>query len=199
MPKLWTKTIEAHRQAVRDAAVDAAAALVAEQGLRSVTMSQIAERTGIGRATLYKYFADVEAILAAWHERLIGTHLERLAELREQPIGPVARLRTVLLAYAQLQHEYHSSELVALLHHGEQVAEAHRQLASFVRDQIAEAARGGELRDDVAPAELAAYCLHAVSAAAALPSRTAVQRLVEVTLSGLRPPPRASAGASPSD
>lgn len=35
-----------------------------------MTMSRIAEEIGIGRATLYKYFPDVEAILLAWHERL---------------------------------------------------------------------------------------------------------------------------------
>jgi len=75
MPKLWDETIEAHRRAVRDATLDTAAALVAERGLRAVTMSQIAEETGIGRATLYKYFPDVEAILVAWHERHISAHL----------------------------------------------------------------------------------------------------------------------------
>jgi AcrR family transcriptional regulator len=48
-----------HRDApseVRDVIVETTAALVAEHGLRAVTMSQIAEDTGIGRATLYKYF-----------------------------------------------------------------------------------------------------------------------------------------------
>src|SRR5215207_197927 len=63
VPNLWNETIEAHRAAVREAILDTAMVLVAEQGLRSVTMSQIAEKTGIGRATLYKYFSDVEAIL----------------------------------------------------------------------------------------------------------------------------------------
>src|SRR6266849_6773540 len=71
MPKLWTETIEAHRREVRDAILDTTAALVADQGLRSVTMSHIAEETGIGRATLYKYFSGVEAILLAWHERQV--------------------------------------------------------------------------------------------------------------------------------
>ena len=79
MPKLWTETIDAHRRAVRDAALDATAALVAEHGLTSVTMSQIATETGVGRATLYKYFPDVEAILLAWHERQITRHLQHLA------------------------------------------------------------------------------------------------------------------------
>ena len=75
VPKLWTDTIQAHRREVRLAVLDVTAALVAEHGLRSVTMSQIAEKTGIGRATLYKYFPDVEAILLAWHERQITGHL----------------------------------------------------------------------------------------------------------------------------
>ena len=69
MPKLWSETIEAHRRDVRGAILDTTAELVAEHGLLSVTMSQNAEATGIGRATLYKYFSDVEAILVARHER----------------------------------------------------------------------------------------------------------------------------------
>jgi len=51
----------------------------------------------------------------------------------------------------------------------------------------AEAAQAGDLRDDVAPDELAAYCLHALSAASVAGSKAAVQRLVAVTLAGLRP------------
>jgi AcrR family transcriptional regulator len=62
MPKLWNQTIKEHRQEVHDAILDTVAALVAKHGLRSMMMSQIAEETGIGRATLYKYFADIEAI-----------------------------------------------------------------------------------------------------------------------------------------
>src|SRR5919202_1202932 len=65
VPRLWNETIEAHRRTVRGAILETTATLVAEHGLRSVRMSQIAEKTGIGRATLYKYFPDVEAILLA--------------------------------------------------------------------------------------------------------------------------------------
>src|SRR6266705_2400829 len=85
VPKLWNETIESHRREVREAILDTTAALVFERGLRAVTMSQIAEQTGIGRATLYKYFPDVDTILVAWHERLVNAHLEQLVQLRQQP------------------------------------------------------------------------------------------------------------------
>src|SRR5207245_866718 len=59
VPKLWSDTIETHRREVRDAILETTVALVTKQGLRAVTMSQIADEAGIGRATLYKYFPDV--------------------------------------------------------------------------------------------------------------------------------------------
>ncbi|MBT2390748.1 TetR/AcrR family transcriptional regulator [Streptomyces sp. ISL-1] len=198
MPKLWNETIEAHRHAVRDAVLDATAALVAEHGLLSVTMSRIAETTGIGRATLYKYFPDVESILAAWHERQIAGHLEHLTAVRDHAGSPGERLEAVLEAYAlmsQQRGEHHGTELAGLLHQGEHVARAHQQLKDLIRDLLAEGTASGDLRADVAPDELAGFCLHALSAAAGLPSKAAVRRLVAVTLSGLRPPAATPAAA----
>jgi AcrR family transcriptional regulator len=185
MPKLWNETIEAHRRAVRDATLDTTAALVAEYGLRSVTMSQIAEETGIGRATLYKYFSDVDAILVAWHQRQIAGHLEHLAQVRDQAGDPGERLEAVLEAYALILHAHHGTELAALLHRGEHVARARQQLSNLIRDLLTDAAGIGGVRDDVAPDELASYCLHALAAASSLPSKAAVRRLVTVTLAGL--------------
>jgi AcrR family transcriptional regulator len=192
VPKLWNETIEAHRREVRDAILDTTAGLVAEHGLLSVTMSQIAEKTGIGRATLYKYFSSVEAILFAWHERQITGHLEYLAEVRNQAGDAGERLEAVLQAYALISHEshgHHDAELAAFLHRDQQVARARQQLRDMIRDLLAEGAETGDLRDDVAPDELANYCLHALAAASSLPSKVAVRRLVMVILSGLHPRP----------
>lgn len=194
MPKLWDKTIEAHRRAVHDAILDAAATLAAGHGVLSVTMSQIAEKTGIGRATLYKYFSDVEAILLAWHARQVAGHLERLAAVSNQPGSADERLAAVLQAYAFIVHEtharqgHHDTELVAFLHRDEQVSHARRRLHEMVGDLLTEGAATGDLRKDVPPDELASYCLHALTAAGRLPSKAAVGRLVTVTLAGLRPP-----------
>ena len=193
MPRLWDDTIQAHRRAVRDAILDTTAALVSTHGLLSVTMSQIAEATGIGRATLYKYFPDVETILVAWHERHITAHLAQLAELRDQAGDAGQRLQAVLEAYAliahdRFSHQHPGPELAALLHRGAQLTRAQQQVHDLIKDLLTEAAATGELRDDVAPDELATYCLHALGAAGSLPSKAAVRRLVTVTLAGLRPP-----------
>src|ERR671936_3013071 len=148
MPKLWNETIEAHRREVRDATLDTTAALVAKHGLRSVTMSQIAEEAGIGRATLYKYFSDVEAILLAWHERKIAAHLDYLAEVRDRAGHAGERLEAVLEAYAFIAHEsqgHHDTELAAFLHRDEQVVQAQQQLRAMIRDLLADAAKTGEL------------------------------------------------------
>ena len=188
VPRLWNETIEAHRAAVREAILDTTAELVTQNGLLSVTMSRIAEKTGIGRATLYKYFPDVEAILLAWHERHVSGHLEHLAELRDQAGDARQRLEAVLEAYALIQHKRHATELAALLHRDEHVARAQQHLTDIIRDLLTEGAQTGDLRNDIPPEELADYCLHALAAAGSLPSEAAVRRLVTVTLAGLRPP-----------
>jgi AcrR family transcriptional regulator len=154
-------------------------------------MSQIAEETGIGRATLYKYFPDVDAILRAWHERQIAGHLEQLADLRDHVGDAGERLEAVLEAYAVIAHEsqgHQDTELAAFLHRDGQILGAQQQLRSMIRDLLTEGAKTGELRNDVAPDELASYCLHALTAASTLPSKAAVRRLVAVTLAGVRPP-----------
>jgi len=124
----------------------------------------------------------------AWHERQIARHLQQLAEVRDQAGGPARQLEAVLEVFAMIQHEHHGTELAALLHRGEHIARAQQQLHAFISDLLTEGATTGGVRDDVAPGELASYCLHALTAAGGLQSRAAVRRLLAVTLAGLRPP-----------
>ena len=57
----------------------------------------------------------------------------------------------------------------------------------YIRDLIAEPAKTGAIRNDVAPDELATFCLHAIGAASDPTSKAAVRRLVTIILAGLRP------------
>lgn len=191
VPKLWTETIETHRREVRDAILETTAAVVAEHGLLAVTMSQIAEETGIGRATLYKYFPDVEAILLAWHDRQLAAHLDHLNAVRDRTASAGGRLEAVLEAYAMMTRHArgpHERGLNDLLHGDARMELAHQQLHDMIRDLIAAAAEAGEVRSDLPPDELASYCISALTAASPHGSKAAVGRLVAVTLDGLRVP-----------
>ena len=191
MPKLWLETVEAHRLEVRDAVVDAAASLVAGGGLLSLTMSRLAETAGIGRATLYKYFPDIESVLLAWHERQMSHHLEQLHLARDEARGPAEELSGVLRAYAlvcQQAGAHHHSELAMVLHRPESLGAAHGQQQSLLREVLASACDAGLLRTDIGPEELLSFCQHALAGAADLRGQAAVDRLVELTLAGLRPP-----------
>ena len=195
MPKLWDETIEAHRRSVQEATLETTAQLVAERGLRGVTMSEIAEKAGIGRATLYKYFPDVETILAAWHQRQVRQHLTHLGEVRDRAQEPDDRLEAVLTAFAHIQRDRgrhgqgqpHASELAVLLHTDDQLAHAQHEVHEMIGELITDAATAGTIRSDVSSEELAGYCIHALEAARHTPSEEAVSRLVMLTLAGIRP------------
>ena len=74
-----------------------------------------------------------------------------------------------------------------LLHGDQQVARAQFKLHGILRGLLIEAADDHDIRDDVGPVEPATYGLHALTAAGSLPTRAAVGRVVNVTLSGLHP------------
>jgi len=72
VPKLWNARIEEHRRGVRSATLDVGSALAAEHGLRSVSMSQIADPTDFRwpyyLAQLYRMQGEVDQSGAALSE-----------------------------------------------------------------------------------------------------------------------------------
>lgn len=187
MPRLWNETIEAHRRDVTDSILATTAALVTEHGIRAVTMSQIAEQVGIGRATLYKYYPNVEAILIAWQHRRIAGHLAELTELSDGPSPAIGRLSNALRRYASITHESHNAELASLLHPGGHLEAAQDQLHGLMTRLIEDAVRDGSVRTDVPPSELASFSLHAIGAACDVKSAAARERLVALTMDALLP------------
>lgn len=173
---------------VREAILDAVGDLVLSRGLLAVSMSAVAEATGIGRATLYKYFPDVEEVLTAWHERHVSSHLVELAALRDQGGTPSARLRKVLVTYGhicQQRRRHGAGELVGVLHRTERVNELHRQLVELVAELAGHAVTEGVVRSDVSAQELAVYAIHALGAADDAASGVALERLVDLVWAGL--------------
>lgn len=188
MPKLWEESVDGHRRAVRDAITEAAWQLAETRGPLALTMSQVAKGAGIGRATLYKYFTDVESILVAHHAKHVEGHLQALEELRAGPGQVDSRLAAVVHAYASISFhraQHASTDVSALVHRRPEVADAERRLRRVFAELIDEAGAEGLVRSDVDAEELAEFCLHALSAAGQATNHEQLGRLVRVVLDGL--------------
>ncbi len=189
VPKLWKDTVEEHRRDVRAAILETAWQLATEGGVLGVTMGQVAERAGISRATLYKYFGGVEEILVAAHSERVNEHLTQLEAARAFAKSAGEGLHRMLIGYAQIC--FHRGKLAApdlrgLVHSGEAHQRSEAQLLNLFADAVRAAQQAGDARADVKPEELAAYCVHALAAATELSSKAALDRLVNLVEAGLR-------------
>jgi TetR/AcrR family transcriptional repressor of mexCD-oprJ operon len=133
------------------AILEAAARVLARQG-RGATISQVAVEAGVGRATVYRYFATREQLVSALWDAALSEVDERLTAARlekvpfEQGLTRVVRaIASVGERYAVLLGEQSREEL----ERGREVIGA-RVFATLERGQ-----RSGALRSDV-PLELIA-------------------------------------------
>jgi AcrR family transcriptional regulator len=69
----------------REQIVEAAAAVIAEQGLQELSLSAIEQRAGMSRGQLTYYFPSKEAILLAVFDRLLRMMHERAAAADDNP------------------------------------------------------------------------------------------------------------------
>lgn len=86
----WADARSSFKRDQRQAIATAAIELLVEQGSAELTMSTVAERAGISRQTLYRYFPDLASVLAASVEGLetadaqLRSWVREVADPREQ-------------------------------------------------------------------------------------------------------------------
>ena len=194
-------TIDAQRARTRRAIVEAALSLVCERGMPGVTMSALAERAGVSRPTLYKYFPDVPHVLAAWVGEEIDRFEAQLLEGFAHAEGAAARVeryvRAQLGEFASHPQRFGLShvdagvpdEVMAAIHERAEV------LRGPLEQAIADGVARGEFRADVDPvlqSELVNALLGALRPAVAQRRRD-VEEIADGVLAlvfdGLRGPP----------
>jgi AcrR family transcriptional regulator len=144
----------------RAAAIEAARALAREGGYAAVTMQAVADRAGVGRATLYRYFASKDHLLA---EVVVAWGADLTAALRAQPpaaAAPAERVAEVLvrvLEAARAEPRLSAAVLASATSPDPEAIQAGRRFSSLIRDYLAVA-----LGDETAPEreELAALLGH---------------------------------------
>jgi AcrR family transcriptional regulator len=95
--KYQLKRRAARQQETRERIVDAAIALHEEIGPAATTVSALAERAGVQRLTVYKYFPTEPDVLAACSAKWLGAHPPPAID--DMPAGESAeRTRAVLAA-----------------------------------------------------------------------------------------------------
>jgi AcrR family transcriptional regulator len=89
--------------------LDAATGLFAEHGYRCTDLQDVADRLGVGKGTLYRYFPTKEALFQAAVDRVmmrLRSAIDAVIEGIDEPLERLARAVRAYLAYFDEHPEY---------------------------------------------------------------------------------------------
>ena len=107
MPKIIGESLASHRELTRARLFEALGSLMGEQSFESITMSQIAERAGVGRTAVYNHFADKEVLLLAYMREVASEFARILTQRLDAEPDPLMRLRIYVRSHLQMIGRYH--------------------------------------------------------------------------------------------
>lgn len=93
--------VQVKKPDIRDAIVASAAALFSERGYHATTVTQIAERAGIGVGNVYSYFSSKLHVLYEVYRPWLTAQLDLLETELARTTEPQARVRLILRALWQ--------------------------------------------------------------------------------------------------
>ncbi|MET8386070.1 TetR/AcrR family transcriptional regulator [Streptosporangium canum] len=99
MPRISAPTIGEHRAQTQDRILQAVSRLSRDQGIDTISMTDVASEAGITRTVLYNYFPDKAALLLAFTERVTHYFIESYERELPEQASPAERLR----AFVRLQ------------------------------------------------------------------------------------------------
>jgi AcrR family transcriptional regulator len=131
----------------------AADELLAESGLE-ISLNELARRAGVGVGTVYRHFADKEAVLSALFEQ----RLDSLAEILQEGIArddPIDGLRHVLYTLGEMQAGDRALfQVMVTSKTPEQRAVVRKRLQPLGTELVQRANATGQLRRDLSPTDV---------------------------------------------
>lgn len=194
-------TVTAGPPQTREAILDAAEEVFGEGGYRSATMAAVADRAGVSRPLVHRYFGDKEALYRQVVERVLREWNDALLEVsaRSAPTTGHA-LRAVMaecMAWARdrgmlrgiLLRDADATRMIAK----PTLDQGRRRLPDLLERVLAAGAARGDVRGDLAASDVAAV-LAEVMIAGAIQALTAtseeghqrrVEAMIEIALHGV--------------
>ncbi|WP_194949862.1 TetR/AcrR family transcriptional regulator [Actinomyces trachealis] len=107
MPKIMGANLAEHRERTRTALFDALSTLLSQRTFDKITLSDVANRAGVGRTAVYNHFSDKEDLLLAFMDYETQLHAAELARATAQTPDPIDRLRLYVRQQALVKRNYH--------------------------------------------------------------------------------------------
>jgi AcrR family transcriptional regulator len=177
----------------RDQILMAAREIFAERGA-DVAMEEIARRASVGVGTLYRRFADREALIrAVFHDTFQTVAEETRAALDEEPTAWAALLRIMRQsAWLHVSVQAKSPRVTAVVKADPDTRRLRDHLLDMVGEAVRRAQAEGTLRRDVAVGDIAMLFMsvvhHQAPAVTAEAAGLAPSRVLAIMMDGLRAP-----------
>jgi AcrR family transcriptional regulator len=168
--------------------LEAAEEAFAEKG-HEACVADIATRAGVGQATIFRRFETKDDLIAAVFERKIATLLEAAesAQRKRRAWDGLMDLMATATALHVRDRGFFQSMAQQLMEN-EHLMERKLRMKEMVTGLVDKAKTEGDLRNDITPEDIFAFCSAAASAATAgpNPSPRASKRYLAVITDGMR-------------
>ena len=159
---------------VEERILDAAARLARIAPGRPAPIAELARQAGVSRPTVYRRFADGDAVVRALWQREVGRLLEatpRTGDTRAALVEQVVELAERISTHEVLAPTFHTDQALIARYIVEYLGAAQRALLHVLEEEIAIVQRSKTVRSG-SPRELAAMTL--LIAQSAIQSRTMI-------------------------
>lgn len=165
MPRIHAASIDEHKAVTRRRLLDSAKELISSAGSAEIPLAEVALAAGVGRTTLYEYFADRDDLIASMVEDELPGVIEDLIDSAVE-IGPPSE-RLLDLAARTVEFVANDPVMGLILHREvgrmgadaqRRIREAHADLSNKMVSLYFEAVERQEFRP--MPPDLAGRLIH---------------------------------------
>jgi AcrR family transcriptional regulator len=180
-----TTTLRADAQRNLGRVLDAAAEVLAEQGL-SASVDEIARRAGVGHGTVFRRFPTKEALVTAVICKRIGEVCDSGEELLDHP-DPGEAFEAFAWQLAEVfARDRCIFEGLPRCPESPEVLEGKARFIGLVAQIVSRAQEAGAVRADLAPEDLPMLVGSTILGSAGLPGPDPWRRYVAIVLDGMR-------------